>query len=617
MIVATSRDAQRQLACPSRRRHWKHNFAATHVQCRTIRASAPSSEQTGPSALRGPLGGRDAGTGRPAPQGAAGMGEMTAPIRSFVLREAIGTGDHPSQLLQRVVDQAVAAFPLAHGALVGLLDGPVIHYAAGAGTLAGFVGARHRLQGSLAGQAVERRRSAVCADTQADGRVNGVAHHWTGVGSSVVMPLVRGETCFGVLSVVSTQRGAFGEPDLPVVDHLQEFVSVVVGTAVDLQRALDNLVASPLAAGVEVAGGPQPASFVSQVLSPSTSAYGDARRRIEAVIAEGRIDVVFQPIVELRSRAVFGFEALARFRHELDRPPDVWFAEAHQVGLGVELELVAARCALAHVAAVGTRGVLAINAGPALLTDPRLITLLEGVDAGRVFVELTEHATVEDYPRLQDALDRLRRSGVRVAVDDTGAGISSLAHILTLGPEVIKLDRALTTGIDRDPARRALAASLVTFAGETGAHIVAEGIEKEGELDVLLELGVRFGQGFHLARPGPLPGPDEEPPLDASSLGLGDGRGSVDGHARLGAQRSGDRSAAATAAATKATAPAGSSGQRAAGRAGSTGGRSTADGSGTPPGASPPRRAPTRSRSAAQRVSSPPAAGSPGEPPAP
>lgn len=423
----------------------------------------------------------------------------------FVLREAIGAGDQPAQLVQRVVDQAVAGFAAAEGALVGLVDGPMVRYVAGAGTLARFVGAQHRLEGSLAGEAVRHRRSELCVDTQTDKRVNGVIDHWVGVGSSIVMPLVRGGDCFGVLSVVSSRPGAFAERNLAVVDQLQEFVSVVVGAAVDLDRALERVAAQlPARPGAD----PKelhPASFIAEVLAPSTSAYGETRQRIEQVIAEGLIDVEFQPIVELSTGTVVAFEALARFRHPLVQGPDVWFAEAHRVGLGVELELVAAERALGYVAAVEPGRLVAVNVGPALLADPRLDALVERVDARRIVVELTEHATVEDYPSLVEALERLRASGVRLAVDDTGAGISSLAHILTLGPEVIKLDRTLTTGIHRDPARRALAASLVTFAAETGASIVAEGIETQGELDVLFELGIPYGQGFHLARPGPLP----------------------------------------------------------------------------------------------------------------
>ncbi|HUZ29382.1 MAG TPA: EAL domain-containing protein, partial [Solirubrobacteraceae bacterium] len=96
----------------------------------------------------------------------------------------------------------------------------------------------------------------------------------------------------------------------------------------------------------------------------------------------------------------------------------------------------------------------------------------------------------------------------RVAIDDTGSGYSSLQHLLRLRPEVVKLDTALTRGVDTDPVRRALAAALVSFTSEIGALLIAEGIETAGELAVMRQLGVPLGQGFHLARPSAdAPGP--------------------------------------------------------------------------------------------------------------
>ena len=116
-------------------------------------------------------------------------------------------------------------------------------------------------------------------------------------------------------------------------------------------------------------------------------------------------------------------------------------------------------------------------------------------------MELTEQVRVDDYPLLSHTLEQLRSLGVRLAIDDTGAGFASLAHILKLAPDLIKLDRELTSGIDQDPVRSALGAALVSFASSTGAEIIAEGIETAGELNVLRKLGIRYGQGFLLCRP--------------------------------------------------------------------------------------------------------------------
>jgi EAL domain-containing protein (putative c-di-GMP-specific phosphodiesterase class I) len=127
--------------------------------------------------------------------------------------------------------------------------------------------------------------------------------------------------------------------------------------------------------------------------------------------------------------------------------------------------------------------------------------LIASCDSRRVVVELTEQVKVDDYSRLSYTLRQPRLMGVRLAIDDTGAGFASLAHILKLTPDIIKLDRELTSRIDHDPVRSTLAAALVTFASRTGAEIVAEGIETGAELEVLRGLGIRYGQRFLLCRP--------------------------------------------------------------------------------------------------------------------
>ena len=119
-------------------------------------------------------------------------------------------------------------------------------------------------------------------------------------------------------------------------------------------------------------------------------------------------------------------------------------------------------------------------------------------------IEITEHAPVADYDALAQAIRPLRAHGVRLAVDDAGAGFASLRHILRLSPDVIKLDRALTAEIDSDAPREALAAALILFASRIGSTVVAEGIEREEELRTLRNLGVLYGQGYYLARPLPV-----------------------------------------------------------------------------------------------------------------
>lgn len=227
------------------------------------------------------------------------------------------------------------------------------------------------------------------------------------------------------------------------------------------------------------------------------------RRRIEEVLARRAFGMVFQPIVELDTRRRVGVEALARFTELADRRPDLWFAEAAEVGLGIDLELAAVGAAIDQLPALAEPLYMSVNVSPTTLCDGRLIERL-GPVAPRVVVELTEHVEVAAYDCLDGALSRLRKLGVRVAVDDTGSGFASLSHVLRVDPAIIKLDIGLVRGIDRDPARRALAAALVNFSGEVGCALVAEGVETHEETETLRHLGVRHGQGYHLGRPAPL-----------------------------------------------------------------------------------------------------------------
>jgi EAL domain-containing protein (putative c-di-GMP-specific phosphodiesterase class I) len=129
------------------------------------------------------------------------------------------------------------------------------------------------------------------------------------------------------------------------------------------------------------------------------------------------------------------------------------------------------------------------------------------VDVSRVIVEITEHAAVPDYAALHRALGPHRDAGLRLAVDDAGAGYASFRHILNLRPDLIKVDSSLVSRIDLDAAQQALVRSLLTFAENSGAVLLAEGVETQGELDELARIGVPLVQGFLLARPSPPPLP--------------------------------------------------------------------------------------------------------------
>lgn len=228
-------------------------------------------------------------------------------------------------------------------------------------------------------------------------------------------------------------------------------------------------------------------------------------RDLQRVLDTRAIQPTFQPVVSLRDGVVRAYEALARFDVERLTNPAEAFIAAAQLGLGVELELLAIERAFEFLGDLPAEAWLSANLSVEALLDPRVQALLLAHADQGIAVELTEHAPVSDYPALVAVTDRLRAAGLRIAVDDTGAGFASLSHILQLRPDIIKLDITLTRGIDTDPVRMALARSLVGFAHDIGATLIAEGIETVAEHDKLRGLNVPLGQGYHYARPGPLP----------------------------------------------------------------------------------------------------------------
>jgi EAL domain-containing protein (putative c-di-GMP-specific phosphodiesterase class I)/DNA-binding NarL/FixJ family response regulator len=232
-----------------------------------------------------------------------------------------------------------------------------------------------------------------------------------------------------------------------------------------------------------------------------------ARARIRSVMERGGLEIAFQPIVELGSRTVVGHEALSRFAPSPKRGPAEWFAEAHQVGLGVELELFAIRMACERSRLLPQDSFMAVNVSPITALRPDLLELLDCAHVDHVVLEVTEHAPVEDYPRFRVAVGRMRQHGARLAIDDAGAGFASLRHILELNAELIKLDGSLTHSLESDPRRRSLAAALIEFGRESGAAVLAEHIESELQLCELRRLGVTYGQGYHLGRPQAVPAP--------------------------------------------------------------------------------------------------------------
>jgi EAL domain-containing protein (putative c-di-GMP-specific phosphodiesterase class I) len=219
------------------------------------------------------------------------------------------------------------------------------------------------------------------------------------------------------------------------------------------------------------------------------------RASVLQLIAERQYRPVFQPIVDLASGRVVGFEALTRFADGLS--PEIWFRRAAEIGLGLELQEACLRAALKEAGGLGP-GWLSVNLSPGHIGGWEW---LAGYVRDRpLVIEVTEDEAVDDYQGLRDRLAAVRAS-VDLAVDDAGAGFASLRHIIELRPQFVKLAMHIVRGVDTDPVRQAMVTGMVHFARQTGCQLIAEGIETDAERISLAALGVHLGQGYLLGRP--------------------------------------------------------------------------------------------------------------------
>lgn len=245
------------------------------------------------------------------------------------------------------------------------------------------------------------------------------------------------------------------------------------------------------------AGRGAPGGAAPGVASPDSSPGGT----LTAALAAGDPHMVFQPIIDLTTGDVCCYEALARFPHLPGFGPDVVFSRAAAMGRGPDVEALAVLKALQEPhRPVGA--LLSINLSPSALQSPALQSVLPADLAG-LQIEITEHEQVQDVRLFMLALDRLRTRGASIAVDDVGEGYSGLQRVMSMEPDVLKLDRSLVAGVRHGSAKASLVEAIVRFAGRTGAVVCAEGIEVPEELAVLADLDVAQGQGWFIGRPGP------------------------------------------------------------------------------------------------------------------
>lgn len=220
---------------------------------------------------------------------------------------------------------------------------------------------------------------------------------------------------------------------------------------------------------------------------------------LAAVLAPGGIRVALQPVVRATDLVVVGHEALARMVVEPPRGPDWWLARAAEAGIREHLEVACLERA-ADLGSAPDGQLLFVNVSPSTIGSLDFEAVLHRLPT-RLVLEVSECEEVTDYGSLRRTLSPILERGTRLAIDDTGAGYSSLRHVIELAPDFLKLDREMVRGLDQDPVRLALVRAMVAFSGEVGTHVIAEGVETREELEAVRDAGVHFVQGYLTGRP--------------------------------------------------------------------------------------------------------------------
>ena len=236
------------------------------------------------------------------------------------------------------------------------------------------------------------------------------------------------------------------------------------------------------------------------LLDPSSVNWREA---IEAACANlDAISPVFLPVVELAKRQVKGYELLARFSSGPPAPPGMWFESAAKLGLTAPLERRIMRTGFAVAESLPEGTFLALNITAEALLSPQIQQLFqERKSYGNLVLEVSEDHVQQ--PGVAEALTGFRAGGGRLAVDDIGSGFSNLRDVLMLKPDILKVDRAIIRGVDRDKTKLAIVDGLGRMAARMEIPLLAEGIEKREELSVLEQLGVPLGQGYLFGEPSP------------------------------------------------------------------------------------------------------------------
>jgi EAL domain-containing protein (putative c-di-GMP-specific phosphodiesterase class I) len=229
---------------------------------------------------------------------------------------------------------------------------------------------------------------------------------------------------------------------------------------------------------------------------------------LREILRSGRIDIVYQPVVEVVERRIMGFEALTRLPQRQFDSPDLLFKVANENGSLWALERLCRRKALESLPPLDKRQMLFLNIEPDSFFDPQLrkrkfLRWIEraGLDPHRLVLEVTEHAAIADFDLFRRKLVEIRSLGFQLAMDDVGAGYAGLQAITAIRPDFIKVDMTLVRDMHLDLIKRELIETIRRFTDSTGIVMIAEGVESRAELESLTRAGVRCAQGYLFAKP--------------------------------------------------------------------------------------------------------------------
>ena len=334
-------------------------------------------------------------------------------------------------------------------------------------------------------------------------------------------------SCFQLLAIENLWGDDFiaviTSKGLPEMKQLQE---LALTSRLNVKQSLDletiNLCGRPLELHVGYASisPDNNLKLESRIYSAIREAFNIAKGELDLrfaqllpefkdIIAKEQLNIVYQPLVSIHSGSIMGWEALVRGPENSPfHSPAVIFDLAEKSDLLYAVERICRKHAINNIGQLGPGQKLFLNIHPRTISDPGFVsgeTLNFIKNAGfqpeNVVFEITERHHIQDYVLFNDTLHHYRKQGYLVAIDDMGAGFSSLQTIAEIKPDYLKVDMSLVRDINTSKVKRALLETFVAFAEKMGCMIIAEGIETSQELKTLMDIGVHYGQGFLLARP--------------------------------------------------------------------------------------------------------------------